>query len=217
MEVARKKAKLIEAVILHWIADKTVTEDEGKKLLASYEIVKFDWKRLARYSFWLSLICVVVAVASILIDRALMVLITKIFRAPDAIKCMFLAGMAAVFYYAGLKRKRSKPQKVYSNEAIFFLVVLATAGSIAFFGKMIDTGSGYFSILLLLAALIYAILGLWFPSKLVWIFAILSLGGWFGTETGYRSGWGAYYLGMNYPLRFLIFGTVLTVGNTVSL
>ncbi|MEK6682182.1 MAG: DUF2157 domain-containing protein, partial [Nitrospirota bacterium] len=32
----------------------------------------------------------------------------------------------------------------------------------------------------------------------------------FGAETGYISGWGAYYLGMNYPIRFVLFGTVLT-------
>jgi hypothetical protein len=31
-----------------------------------------------------------------------------------------------------------------------------------------------------------------------------------GTETGYVSGWGAYFLGMNYPLRFVLFGLVLT-------
>ena len=34
--------------------------------------------------------------------------------------------------------------------------------------------------------------------------------GWMGTETGYMSGWGAYYLGMNYPLRFVLFGALLT-------
>ncbi|MDE8612074.1 hypothetical protein PQ676_07720 [Rickettsia felis] len=31
-----------------------------------------------------------------------------------------------------------------------------------------------------------------------------------GAETGYMSGWGAYYLGMNYPLRFILFGGILT-------
>jgi hypothetical protein len=38
---------------------------------------------------------------------------------------------------------------------------------------------------------------------------LLSLGSWFGTETGYMSGWGAYYLGMNFPLRFVLFGGAL--------
>jgi len=89
------------------------------------------------------------------------------------------------------------------------LGVLTTAAAIAYLGKAFDTGSGHFSILLFLAALIYGIIGYLFPSQLVWIFSMLSLGSWFGAETGYVSGWGAYYLGMNYPLRFVIFGTVL--------
>jgi hypothetical protein len=53
-------------------------------------------------------------------------------------------------------------------------------------------------------------LGLSLSSKLIWVFSILSLGSWFGAETGYVSGWGAYYLGMNYPLRFVLFGLALT-------
>lgn len=210
MRLTRKKAKLVEAAIRQWIADKTVTQEEGKKLLDSYEIVVFDWKRLAKYSFWISLICIVIAVGSILADKALMALLAKIFHAPDIIKCLFIAAAAVAFYKVGLRRRKKKPEKVFSNEAIFCLGVFATAGAIAFFGRAIDTGSGHFSILILLAAIIYAILALWFPSKLIWIFALLSMGGWLGAETGYMSGWGAYYLGMNYPLRFVIFGAALT-------
>ena len=40
---------------------------------------------------------------------------------------------------------------------------------------------------------------------------MISFGGWFGAETGYQSGWGAYYLGMNYPVRFVLFGGILTL------
>jgi hypothetical protein len=46
-------------------------------------------------------------------------------------------------------------------------------------------------------------------SGLVWLFFLLSLGNWFGAETGYMSGWGAYWLGMNYPVRFIFFGGAL--------
>ncbi len=203
----------MEAVIRQWIADATVTKEESEKLLKSYEITGFDWKRLAKYSFWISLICIVIAVGSIVADRALMALLAKIFRAPDIIKSLFLAGAAAAFYYTGLMRRRRKPEKIFSNEAIFSLGVFTTAGAIAFLGKAMDLGSGHFSLIVLLAAIIYAILGLWFPSKLIWVFSLLSLGGWFGAETGYISGWGAYYLGMNYPLRFVMFGTVLTAAS----
>jgi hypothetical protein len=40
-------------------------------------------------------------------------------------------------------------------------------------------------------------------------FFLLALGNWFGAETGYVSGWGAYWLGMNYPIRFVLFGGAL--------
>ena len=46
-------------------------------------------------------------------------------------------------------------------------------------------------------------------SRLIWLFALVSLGSWFGTETGYQTHWSYYFLGMNYPLRFVLFGLVL--------
>jgi hypothetical protein len=90
---------------------------------------------------------------------------------------------------------------------------LATAVAVGYFGKVIDNGSGHFSMLFLLSTFIYAGLGFWFPSTLVWIFAVLSFGTWFGTETGYASGWGAYFIGMNYPMRFVLFGLILTIAS----
>jgi hypothetical protein len=75
-----------------------------------------------------------------------------------------------------VRRKNKYPDKIYSNEAIFFLGIATTAVFIAFLGKAMNTGSGHFSILLLLAAVIYGLLELWFPSKLIWLFSLSSLG-----------------------------------------
>ncbi len=110
----------------------------------------------------------------------------------------------------GFVKRAQAPDKIYRNEAIFFLGVLATGGAITQLGIALDTGSGHYSLLLLLSFLVYAILGVALESNLIWVFALASLGGWMGTETGYMSGWGAYYLGMNYPLRFVLFGAALT-------
>ena len=215
MRLTKKKAKIIKSTIETWIEEDVISKEQGQTLLDSYDVVGFDWKRLAKYSFWISIICIIISVGAIVADDYLRKLLEKIFSAPAIFKCLFAAMIAAIIYYYGVKRKYKSPEKIFSNEAIFFLGVLATAGSIAFLGKAIDTGSGHFSLLILIAAIIYGILGLWFPSKLVWIFSLLSLGGWMGTETGYVSGWGAYYLGMNYPLRFVLFGTALTASSVV--
>jgi hypothetical protein len=207
MRVTKKKARILESAIASWVQEKVVSQGQGQMLMQSYEVVGFDWKRLAKYSFWISIICIIISVGAIIADDFLRRLLARL---PEIIKCLITAMIAALAYYYGVKRKRRAPEKVFSNEAIFFLGVLATAGSVAFLGRAIYTGSGHFSLLILLAAVIYGILGLWFPSKLVWVFSLLSIGSWMGTETGYMSGWGAYYLGMNYPLRFVLFGIALT-------
>ena len=174
--------------------------------------MSFDWRRVAKYSFWLATACVVISISSLLADEWIIELFKKLFNAPEAVKCVGFATLAGLLYFWGLRRKKAFPQKPYSVEAIFFLGVAATAVSIAFLGKAVAMDSGHFSILLLLAAIIYGLLGLFFPSKLVWLFSLFSLGAWFGSETGYVSGWGAYYLGMNYPLRFVLFGLLLILG-----
>ncbi len=209
MQVSKKEGRVLDGAIQQWLEADVISESESHKLDASYEVIQFDWKRVAKYSFWLAISCIVISISSALADDWLVELFQKLFNAPDSIKCISLAVLSGGLYSLGIRRKNRHPYKVYSNEAIFFLGVVTTAISIGFFGSAIDTGSGHFSLLLLLAAIVYGLLGLWFPSKLVWLFSLLSLGSWFGAETGYVSGWGAYYLGMNYPLRFVLFGSVL--------
>ncbi len=210
MKLTKKQAKTVRLAIESWCAGQLISPAQAEQLLASYEQTGFDWKRLARYSFWIAIICIVTAVTAVLADEALMRLLAKLFQVPEISKCLALAGLAALFYGWGIRRKTRRPEKIYSNEAVFFFGILCTAASITFLGRAIGSDSDHFSLLILLATCVYGLLGLWFPSKLVWTFALLTLGTWMGTETGYVSGWGAYYLGMNYPLRFVLFGLVLT-------
>jgi hypothetical protein len=56
---------------------------------------------------------------------------------------------------------------------------------------------------LLIAGLAYAL-----RNRLVLIHALVNAFTFFGGETGYMSGWGAYWLGMTYPARFFALGWV---------
>ncbi|MBA2883265.1 hypothetical protein HNR65_003627 [Desulfosalsimonas propionicica] len=209
MYVSKKEGRILRDAIQNWRETELISEAESRKLKNSYEVTSFDWNRVAKYSFWMAICCIVISISSAIADQWLIALFKKLFRAPDSVKSIGFALFSGGLYLLGIRRRRQHPDNVYSNEAILFLGAAATAAAIAFLGKAMDTGSGHFSLLLLLAAFIYGFLGLWFPSKLVWLFSLLSLGSWFGAETGYASGWGAYYLGMNYPLRFVLFGLVL--------
>jgi hypothetical protein len=214
MILNKKQARTLQSAIDLWVRRHVITHDLGEMLSDTYTVARFDWRRLSRYSFWIAIICIIVAAGAVISDDYLMDLMTRLLKAPAMAKSLFMALIAVLFYAYGVRRKRKDPTKQFSNEAIFFLGVLATATAVTFLGEALDTGSGHFSMLLLLAALIYGALGLWFPSKMVWVFALLSLGGWIGAETGYASGWGAYYLGMNFPLRFVLFGGVLIAAGT---
>lgn len=209
MKLNKKQGLFLKHTIDHWQQQGIITPEVANNLNSSFSIRSFDWERLAKYSFWISMICAVIAIAAITLDEFLMNLIEKIFVDSKLIPCLIFAIVAATFYLFAYHRRKSKPLHQFSNEAIIFGGVLSTAVAVAYFGQAIDTGSGHFSLLFLLSTIIYAALAFWFPSRLIWVFSLLSLGSWFGTETGYMSGWGAYYLGMNYPLRFMLFGGAL--------
>jgi hypothetical protein len=210
MKLPRKQATVVRDAIAQWKRDGVIPDAQAATLDATIEVQYFDWRKLAKYSFWIALFSIVSSVSAALSDRMLRDLLEVLFQAPAIVKCAALSLVAAGLYRWGLTRRQQAPDKVYRNEAIFFLGVLATGGAISQLGIALDTGSGHFSLLLLLSFLVYAALGVILESNLIWVFSLASLGGWMGTETGYMSGWGAYYLGMNYPLRFVLFGGLLT-------
>lgn len=210
MKLPRKHAAVVRDAIEHWKQEGMIPDAQAATLTATIEVQYFDWRKLAKYSFWIALFSIFSSVSAVLSDRLLMDLLTRLFATPPIARCLILAIGAAGLYQWGRLRRTQAPDKVYRNEAILFLGVLATAGAISQLGIALDTGSGHFSLLLLLSFLVYAVLGVVLESNLIWVFSLASLGGWMGTETGYLSGWGAYYLGMNYPLRFVLFGGLLT-------
>lgn len=211
MKVTNSKAQIIKSALSEWANNGVLSFSESQRLQATIEIEPFDWLRLVKYSVWAALVCVVIAIGAVLSDKVLLALLRKWFNAPDLIKCLGFAGVAAVLYAHGVRRKSENPLLIYTNEAIFFLGALATAGAIFHFGKTIDMDMKHFSLLLLLGSVAYGVLGICFESTLIWIVALLSFGSWLGAETGYLSGWGSYYLGMNYPIRFIFLGCVLSM------
>lgn len=211
LSISKQQGQFLRDVIDHWKTDEVIDERTEEKLIDSIEIRDFDWKKLAKYSFWISIVCVIIAFSSVFTDGLLMRLIEKLFASSSIVLCLVFVAVAFGFYYWAFVRRIKYPGKIFSNEFIVVLGILSTATAIAYLGKSLDTGSGHFSVLFLFATVVYGLIGLFFPSKIVWIFSIVSFAAWFGTETGYVSGWGAYYLGMNYPLRFVIFGLMLTV------
>lgn len=210
MKIDREKASFLDDTLEQWAQEGLLDIATKNKLKATYETKTFDWYRLAQYSFWVAMACGFIAIGAFLIDDSVLNYLKKVYDTPDIVISLISAGLAIWLYYFGFRRKHQQSQLKFSNEAIIFSAILLTANAVGYLGKSIDNGSGHFSLLILLSVFIYGIVGYIFKSKLTWAFALVSLGAWFGAETGYLSRANFYFLGMNYPLRFVIFGLLLT-------
>ncbi|TDQ08851.1 DUF2157 domain-containing protein [Pedobacter metabolipauper] len=210
MKIDQEKSDFLDEMLNHWQEENLLSEDTVEKLRSSYEAKSFDWRRLAQYSFWVAMACGVISLGALLIDNKILHYLESLFDASDLMISILSAVAAVIVYYLAFKRKKSKSNQVFSNEALVFSGVMLTANAIAYLGKSLDNGSSHFSLLILFSVFVYGILAFVFKSRLIWAFVLISLGAWFGTETGYLSRWNYYFAGMNYPLRFVFFGLIVT-------
>jgi len=209
LHIDQQESELLNNAIKHWEKDGLVNKEQAESLRNSYEVKGFDWMRLAKYSFWVALICGGASLAFLIVNDAVVNWLKNLYYTPDVIISIVSGVCAAFLFYLGRRRERLMPEKVFSNEAIIFTGVLFTASCIAYLGKTFDNGSGNFPLLFLLSVFVYGFLAWQMDSRLIWLFALVSLGSWFGTATGYHTHWTDYFFGMNYPLRFVLFGVVL--------
>ncbi|HVW12419.1 MAG TPA: hypothetical protein VHB54_01270 [Mucilaginibacter sp.] len=209
LNLDKQESDFLDRVIGDWEKNGLVDGEQAEKLRNTYEVKGFDWMRLAKYSFWIALACGAVSFTFLIVNDTIVNLLKKLYYTPDIV-ISILSGVAAFLVFAwGRRLEKRYPEKVFSNEAVIFTGVLFTASCIAYLGKTLDNGSGHFSILFLISVFVYGFLAYRLDSRLIWMFALVSMGSWFGTETGYQTHWSYYFLGMNYPLRFVVFGLVL--------
>ncbi|WP_462264468.1 DUF2157 domain-containing protein [Mucilaginibacter sp.] len=209
LNLDKQESEFANRLISHWENEQLIDAAQADGMRHSYETRGFDWMRLAKYSFWIALVCGGIAFASLLVNDTILNWLKQLYYTPDIIISILSAVAAAGFFYTGRVRERRYPKQVFTNEAIIFIGILFTACCIAYLGKTFDNGSGHYSLLFLFSVFVYGFLGWRLNSRLIWLFALISLGSWFGTETGYQTQWNYYFLGMNYPLRFVLFGMVL--------
>ncbi|MDA3901790.1 MAG: DUF2157 domain-containing protein [Spirochaetes bacterium] len=213
MLVKKKQYAFLLRVIDSWSSKDIINDDQAIKLKESIGILRFDWKRLARYSFWIAAISLAISIFTLVLDDVIFEILKNLFKMPPLFKSIIIAFCSVAFYIWGFVRRQKKPDKYFTNESLLFIGAILTGVALAFLGVAVDTGSGHFSILILFAVLVYLGIGITFPSTLMWVTGLLALGTWLGTETGYLSGWGAYFLGMNYPLRFVLLGVILVAAS----
>ncbi|MBK1664122.1 hypothetical protein CKO38_02685 [Rhodospirillum rubrum] len=203
------KAATVRAALDHWAGQGLLAPDEAARLSASITVQTVDWRRLSRYAFWAAVACLIVSLGALAEDSRVMALLVRLFTFGPAQRFIGFALAAGAFFAYGVYRHRARPQTAFRNEAILFLGVVATAASLVNLGLWLDSGKDRDDLLFLLASLIYGVIALGLRSVLVWVFTLIALACWMVAFTGIVSGWENYYLGLNWPLRFVLFSAAI--------
>ena len=120
-------------------------------------------------------------------------------------KLAMLLGIATLASFGGAQwLKKTRPQLIWSGLSLELLGGLLLIGLTFTVGMIYSTGSGNWPALLLIDLIVLLGLSYALHNGLLLILSAVVFFCWFGGFTGYASGWGAYWFGMNYPLRFLM-------------
>ncbi|MGF1687207.1 hypothetical protein L4C36_11025 [Photobacterium japonica] len=214
MKITKRQAKTVYHAIDDWEKQQLLSHDNAQSLRDSVVVVGFDWKLLAVYSFWIAITCCVISVGVLLADDYLMQLLAKLIDTPASVLAVISAGIAALAYYFGAKRRLKHPEKRFSNEAVYFFGVLMSAVSIGFLRETAWFDGFHLSFFLGLLMLVYGAVGLRLNSLLIWLFALLSLAGWGIELTDFWADPNGYFLGLNMAWRLAIIGALVLGATT---
>jgi len=172
-------------------------------LMEHYPATRWDFSTLGRWFLFFGALSLAAGV---------LILGTTIFELTLDNLAIALALFIAVCFYSAMRL--GARGLAMAKRALELLGVLTIIGLTFTLGIIFSSGSGNWPALLLIDLLILLPLAYLLRNVLILVLNVIVFFTWFGGVTGYVSGWGAYFFGMNYPLRFLIAG-LLMVGMSV--
>jgi hypothetical protein len=214
MKLKKKEAEFLNNTINHWQEKGLVDHEQAERLKSSYQTASFDWQGLAFYSFIIAAGCFIITMVALLADKWIISIFERIADSKDHIKFNFFVALSFLFYWLGVKKRNQKPEDIIKYGILFLLGSLSTATATVYLGLMLDLKElGHFPLIFLAGTFTFIILALYLSSRQVWTFGILAFTIWFGTETYYLTQGNPFFLGMNYPFRFVVFGILLVLGS----
>lgn len=168
------------------------------RLAQRYPVQGWHWQNLGRWFLIFGGISLAGGMAMLLPDWFEFTL--------KALAVLLAALMAGLF--AGSWALRERPW-LWTCRSLELLGGFTLIGLSFVLGIIYSSGSGDWPSLLLVDLLLLLPLSYGLRNPLLLVLSAVLFFTWFGGMTGYASGWGAYWFGMNYPARFLAAGVVI--------
>ncbi|TGJ83841.1 hypothetical protein E0Z10_g4924 [Xylaria hypoxylon] len=217
LELTATQADVVKKALQYWSHSRLVSANFADDLLATVQVVEeqhdFDWNNFAKYTFRLAVICLAIAIASLVFDNVVPRIIKRILALPATVRVTATSALAITMHVWGYQRSWTVPQEVYLNETIHSLGALLFGLAALQLGVALEADKSenlhICHNIELSLALTYGVSAVLVQSNFIWSCGMIILSIWFGSWSAYSGG--TYYLGMNYPLRSVLFGAGLIV------
>ncbi|MCB1822038.1 MAG: DUF2157 domain-containing protein [Candidatus Competibacteraceae bacterium] len=187
----RRIRRELDALLREGLLDETTHVQLGER----YPVEGWDWRSLGRWFLIFGAISVMAGL--VMLGRTLFEFTLE--------KLAILLSIAMLASFGGGQwLKHTRPTLIWSRLSLELLGGLLLIGLTFTLGAIYSTGSGNWPALLLIDLVLLLVLSYGLGNVLLLVLSAVVFFSWFGGFTGYASGWGAYWFGMNYPLRFLL-------------
>src|ERR1700712_5036563 len=104
LNLDKQDSDFLNKTIAYWEKEELIGNEQAQKLRESYDIKGFDWMRLAKYSFWIALICGGASFAFLIVNDVVVNWLKHLYYTPDIIISIGSGIMAAFLFYLGRRR-----------------------------------------------------------------------------------------------------------------
>jgi hypothetical protein len=187
-----RRNRQVHNALDQWLRDGLIDTQAHARIAQLYPLTRWDWRSLGRWFL---------TFGAISLATGLLILVHEhlTFTLP-----MLAGGLGVLMvglFVAG-RWLLGKQLKLF-GATLELLGGFALVGLSLVLGMIYSDGSGNWPALLLVDLLLLLALSYVLNNVLLLTLCSVLFFIWFGGRSGYESGWGAYWFGMNYPLRFL--------------
>ena len=204
MQLDNHERKILFHALEQWQHDGRLTPKQAEDLKQTI-VPKKASQQLATYFFVVALACALLSFGALFIDEKFLERFRQYFALCNWSITFLTSAFTAVWLIYIYRRRASMRPMFYDMQLAGASVVMLTA--LVYLCKETGAGNAY-SGLLFLAATCFSVIHYFFQATATWVGLLLSLMSWYGAFS-YANSTEHLFLGMNYPVRFTVFGIVL--------
>lgn len=209
MKFEPQEIDIVNRAVKYWLDKGIVDEATSIKMKESIDSADGNKNVLITFAIVASVSCGLLAFGALIMDEKWIELMRRKYGVSEWIVGVLFSAVSIFLIYISKKRHVKAPHLETANEAFNITIVMSIAIAFAYIGRGLGYQNGNYAIILLLAIIAYAFAAVYLKSSLLWIAVMIGLIGWWGAQTYFWSHGADYFLGMNYPLRYTLFGLLL--------